>query len=90
MKLEIKVMSALCSLSIFNINGIEADYDDFGNKYDSSPDTADDYCCGNMEFFICEAQKEILDKYKINTDEYYEIAHRLKELLSFGSCCWCS
>ena len=90
MNKEIEVYSALCSLSVFEINGITADYDDFGVKEDISPETAADYSCGDMHFTPKLATSEILKKYNINVDEYNEICEELEDKLSFGSCGWCS
>ena len=90
MELKCKAMRGLCAMEIFEINGTEADYDDFGNKYDDDPYHAEDYCCGNMVFEGKPHTQETLDKYKISKDEYYEICERLREELSFGACCWCS
>ena len=89
MKLKLEVYKCLCELEEFEINGIEANYEDFGDKYDTQPSLADDYCCGNMQFVPKLATQEILDKYKINVDEYNQICEELN-CLSFGSCGWCS
>ena len=50
MKLELEFYSSLCSCSIFNINGVEGDADDFGEKYDRASEQAEEYCCGYMQF----------------------------------------
>ena len=42
MKLNIEVYSALCALRTFEINGIDADYEDFGSKYDADEDNDED------------------------------------------------
>lgn len=89
MKLKLEVYKCLCALAEFEINGIKASYEDFGDKYDTQPSLADDYCCGNMQFIPKLATQEILDKYKINVDEYNQICEKLN-CLSFGSCGWCS
>jgi hypothetical protein len=89
MKLELEIYGSLCSTSVFIINGIEAYEGDFGDKYDDDPDGAEDYACGNMQFYPSCPTEKILTKYKINTSEYMEIASRLEEGLSFGSCGWC-
>lgn len=86
---EMKVYSALCALETFKINGIEADYDDFGDKNDQSPDTAEPYGCGDMTFTPKMPTQAVLDKYKINLEQYTEIADELASKLSFGSCGWC-
>ena len=89
MKLEIKCYGALCSLEIFKINDIDAYEGDFGDKEDIDRDNAEDYCCGNMQFIPKPATQKILDKYKINVDEYNKVCEKL-DVLSFGSCGWCS
>jgi len=90
MELKLTFLSALCSTGEFEINGIDADIDDFGEKCDRSPETAEDYSCGDMQFTPKLATQEVLDKYKINLTEYNEIANKLEEGLSFGCCGWCS
>lgn len=87
---EMEVYGALCALQVFTIKGIEADYDDFGDKGDQSPDTAEDYACGDMQFIPKRPTQEVLDKYKITVDEYNEIANELASKLSFGRCGWCA
>lgn len=89
MELEIKCYSALCELEKFKINGIEADHKDFGTKMDTSPALAEPYCCYNMQFIPKLATQEVLDKYKINVEEYNQICKEL-DCLSFGYCHWCS
>lgn len=88
MKVEMEPYSALCSLRVFKINDIEADYNDFGEKEDINPTAAEPYGCGDMEFLPKAATQEVLDKYNITTDEYNEICKRL-DCLSFGNCGWC-
>lgn len=89
MKLEIEVYDALCSLSIFKINDIDAEEEDFVNKYDHSPGTAEDYACGDMRADIKMPTNDILEKYKINLTEYNEIASKVADEVSFGCCGWC-
>lgn len=89
MDLKLEVYGALCECSEFKINGINADYDDFGDKYDDDAGNAQEYGCGNMHFHPKRPTPEILDKYKINLEEYNKIADELEEKLSFGSCGWC-
>lgn len=90
MKLELKVYNCLCETEVFKINGISADYEDFGTKDDIDRENAEDYCCGDMTFEPKNATDEILNKYKINNKEYDEICNELIDKLSFGSCGWCS
>jgi hypothetical protein len=90
MKLKIEPYDCLCELSAFEVNEIEADYSDFGGKYDRSPDTAEDYCCGDMQFEGIESTPEVLKKYNISQSEYDEVVEELTMALSFGSCGWCS
>lgn len=89
MKYKAEVYNALCSLSMFVINGIDADEEDFVDKYDHSPETAEDYACGDMQADIKTATDEVLKKYNITTDEYQTIAEDVSEKVSFGCCGWC-
>ena len=89
MKLKCKSMGSLCELDEFIINEIGADYQDFGDKQDESPDTAEEYGCGDMRFTKKDCSKDILNKYKISEEEYNEICEKLREELSFGDCGWC-
>jgi hypothetical protein len=41
MKIELKVYGCICGLEKFHINNRQADYDDFGEKYDAAPDQAE-------------------------------------------------
>ena len=90
MELKLEVYGCLCELSTFEINSIEADYDDFGDKYDHDSEKAEDYCCGDMQFDGKDSTPEILAKYSINQTEYDDIVSQLTEKLSFGGCGWCS
>lgn len=90
MKYRAEVSSCLCSLEHFEINGIQADEDDFVNKYDHSPDTAEEYGCGNMQADVKPATSEVLSQYGITLDEYNTIVADIAEKLSFGSCGWCA
>lgn len=88
----------LCELEVFEINGMKADYEDFGVKGDISPETAEEYCCGDMRFngwdIHMPEQREFLykaqNKYKLTLSEYIEIVIMLDKALSFGCCGWCS
>lgn len=90
MKLKLEVYDCLCELSTFEINNVNAYYDDFGDKYDHDSENAEDYCCGDMKFEGKQSTPEILAKYSINKSEYSEIVSQLTEKLSFGGCGWCS
>jgi len=89
MKLEIKAYGCLCELKTFRINDKSADKNDFGSQDDKSPDTAEEYGCGDMTFTGCEATKRVLLKYGITKEEYDEVVSKLVELLSFGCCGLC-
>jgi hypothetical protein len=89
MELKLKIYGCLCATSEFLVNGISADSDDFGDQGDESYEYAEDYACGDMRFTGKQATTEILEKYKINNEEYNEIVSQLEEGLSFGSCGWC-
>jgi hypothetical protein len=89
MKLVLNFYGALCETKNFKINDIDADYEDFGDKYDHDSENAESYCCADMEFDSKPATQEILDKYHITVDEYNEICDKLEEGLSFGRCGWC-
>ena len=89
MKLDLTFGSALCYTPTFIINGIAADTSDFGEQGDRSPETAEDYACGDMQFSRIEPTQEIMNKYGINEAEYSIIAGQLEAGLSFGSCGWC-
>ena len=89
MKLKLEFGTALCYTPTFVVNGIDADEDDFGDKYDRDSENAEDYGCGDMQFTGIEATTETLNKYSITKEEYSEIVSKLEEGLSFGSCGWC-
>lgn len=89
MKLELEIYGCLCSTKIFRINGIEADTDDFGEKYDDDPSDAPEYGCGNMQFHPYSPDPQVMKKYHINTQEWDEICDKLADGLSFGYCGWC-
>lgn len=89
MEYKAEVYGALCSLSTFVINGVDADEDDFVDKYDHSPETAEDYACGDMQADIKPLADEVLKKYNITTDEYQTIAEDVSEKVSFGCCGLC-
>ena len=89
MDLKLEIYGCLCATSIFTINGVDADYDDFGDKYDHDTESAEDYGCGDMQFDGKQSTPEILAKYSITQSEYDEVVSELSEKLSFGRCGWC-
>lgn len=89
MTLKLKVFDCLCELEEFEINGIEADWDDFGDKFDANEENAEPYGCGDMTFLAKAPSWEILKKYDISAEEYDGICKKLEEKLSFGCCGWC-
>ena len=80
---------SLCHLIIFEINGIKADAEEFVNKYDAAPEDGEEYGCGDMIADVIPASTDVLRKYDITEDEYYEIAKKVSTELSFGCCNWC-
>ena len=91
-----KCTNAYCgcgALNCFTINGKDADYTDFGELTDISPDTADKYGCGNMSFVPYKDKdtiNEIISKYGITEDEFYAIIDDLSSALYIGKCNMCS
>lgn len=90
MQLTLTFGHALCYTPDFIINGVDADHEDFGEKYDRDSENAEDYCCADMQFTRKSPTKEVLTRYGITEDEYHEIAGKLEAGLSFGSCGWCA
>lgn len=88
MKVILEVFACLCELRKFTIDDMHANYDDFGDKFDTL--YSEEYGCGNMKFFPKPATQDVLDKYRISIDEYNAITQELEKKLSFGSCNWCS
>ena len=86
MLLELSVYSALCATEAFVINGVGADSNDFGKQEDVSPETAEPYGCGDMQFTPSPPTSAVLNKYKITRDEYGAVSRRLEEPLGFGEC----
>lgn len=78
-----------CSLEVFTINGQNADYHDFGDSYDSEPDSAEPYGCGCHIFGGKMPTQKVLDEYNITLDEYAEIVDVLESVLYVGSCGLC-
>ena len=78
-----------CELKIFTINGKNADSLDFGNTFDHIEGEREPYCCSNMYFEPKTSTKEILDKYNITEEEYYNICNELEDKLYVGRCGCC-
>ena len=89
MNLVCKPYTALCRLEVFTINGIKANYEDFGTKEDRSPETAEEYGCGNMRFISFPSTLEVLQKYSITEKDYQDVCEILEDKLSFRECGWC-
>ena len=79
-----------CGIKKFKINGIDAYWDDFGEKYDRAPESAEPYGCGNMRFTRIDPTPEVLQKYSITESEYDSICYDLECGLSFGNCELCA
>lgn len=86
---EITFGTAFCCTLTFIINDKDADEYDFGSKGDISPETAEPYGCGDMQFEPKQPDQEVLAKYGIDELEYWTIANTLASGLSFGRCGWC-
>jgi hypothetical protein len=89
MQIELDILTAYCATNQFTINGVCANESDFGSSYDASPETAEDYACGNRVFERHDPTAEVLAKYAINEAEYGIVAAMLEAQLSFGKCGWC-
>lgn len=89
MKVELEFGTSLCYMPTFIINGIDAESSDFGEQYDRNSQIAEDYGCGDMQFTRIDPTEDVLEKYGITEVEYFNIAEKLEEGLSFGNCGWC-
>ena len=90
MELVIKPFHSLpCHLEVFTINGKDADQDDFGDIFDHNEEIREPYGCGDMHFDSKPPTKEVLGKYNITEEEYYNICNELECKLRVGSCGWC-
>ena len=85
-----------CETKEFDINGVEAEKDDFGRSANVS-DTHRDaegnvfYGCMNMQFIPREeVPDDVLTKYGITEPEYRDIQKELAARLSPGRCSWCA
>lgn len=89
MRLEFKACKSLCAMRVFRINGIDADYCDFGESGDDAPEDAEEYGCGDRRFHVSPATEDVLSRYNITKEEYDTIATKLAKALSFGKCGLC-
>lgn len=90
MELKIKTYHALpCRTEVFIINGMNAEQDDFCDTYDHDAESAEPYACADMRFDRKPPTKEVLDRYNITEEEYYNICNELEGELYVGSCGWC-
>lgn len=90
MELIIKPFHALpCRLEVFTINGKGADQDDFGDMHDHDAESAEPYACADMHFDPKPPTEEVLNRYNITEEEYYNICNELECKLCVGSCGWC-
>ena len=60
MELICEPYGCICSLETFIINGMQASYEDFGDKEDQAPDKAEEYGCGDIYKEICNQLEEKL------------------------------
>ncbi len=90
MDYKLEVCSSYCTTAVFVINGVKAEFGDFGDRIDRTPESAGDYGgCGDLHFTPVPATEEILLKYAITEEEYEAIGKDLEDQLSFGACGWC-
>lgn len=78
-----------CELEIFTINGKYANRIDFGDTYDYDTENEEPGGCGDMYFEPRSPTIEVLDRYNITEEEYYNICNELEDKLRVGSCGWC-
>ena len=89
--LDITNMDAGCfNDAVLMIKGKEADIDDFGKCEDIDRKGAPPWGCGNMFFQVWEDRPEVLEKYGITSEEYYEIGFWLQRCLTIGCCDLCA
>jgi hypothetical protein len=91
---HLQVYGALCSAKVFQVNGIDADTDDFGEGSDVGDyidDSDDGYVgCSNRVWQRTDPPPpDTLRKYNISADDYAVICNDLESSLSFGRCGWC-
>lgn len=78
-----------CELEVFTINGIAANYRDFGDVYDHNEEAKEPYGCGDMYFEPKLPISDVLKHYNITVDEYNTICTKLENKLYVGKCGWC-
>jgi len=85
-KIEIKTFDALpCETEVFKVNNIKADVEDFGEV---NTEPAGSYTC-SISFEAKMPKQDVLDKYKIDLEEYEEITNKLGDVFCRGICSWC-
>ena len=90
MELIIKPFHSLpCELEVFTINGIAANYIDFGSVFDHNEEAKESYGCGDMYFEPKLPTSDVLKHYNITVDEYNTICMELRNKLYVGKCGWC-
>ena len=78
MELNLIICGTFCKTMVFKINGVDADYKDFGEQYDRDSENAEDESCGDMRFTGNPSTPKIIEKYKIKVEQektikYYKI-----------------
>ena len=82
MQLVLYMYQALCKPSVFEINGRQADYEDFGVQRDIDPDPENPYGCGDMTFTrYTVPMLGIKEKYNITDEELSESISSKKAIL---------
>lgn len=90
MKMICKPYEWGCGAEVFMINDIDADTDDFGEMVDSDAENAPEYGCGNRKFVAkYKPTEDILTKYHITSNEYFDICEKLESILYVGKCSLC-
>lgn len=77
-----------CSLEVFTVNGVNADFEDFG--YMGDYEDCYKSCC-NKVFMVDESLcPTTTKKYGITESQFYEIASILEDKLISGECNLCN
>lgn len=61
----------------------------FSDTYDHHYEDAEPYACADMHFDPKPPTEEVLNRYNITEEEYYNICNELECKLCVGSCGWC-